>query len=91
MTVLPLGTRCVLRNIDPGDEHVCPGCNMRLKFQARNKMRKIVANIYKGKGWDRVEQWHEECYMEAASPYGEPLDFKQSRAGFSTPKPVPAS
>lgn len=47
-----------------------------MKFIAKRKMREVIANIYGRDGdpdvWDRVEHWHEECYVEAGLPYGHP-------------------
>lgn len=71
-------TRAVLRQIEAGNDADCPGCGNRVKFnskQASADRKRVVANVYKGRGknrhWDRTEQWHHSCYVEAGSPHGE--------------------
>lgn len=72
---LAVGTRAVLRPVEPAvsgvAEFECPGCDGPVKFTARKKLKKVVANIYEDDAWDRVEQWHADCYQEAGEPYGE--------------------
>lgn len=64
----PLNTRAVLRTIEgDGLDHRCVECGERIVFKARAARRKkVVCNVYEGRGqfrkWDRVEQFHEECY-----------------------------
>jgi hypothetical protein len=32
----------------------------------------VIANVYVGNTWDRVEHYHYDCYLEAGQVYGEP-------------------
>jgi len=34
----------------------------------------VICNVYNGNVWERVEHFHAECYLEAGSPHGEPVD-----------------
>jgi len=67
---VPLASRAVLRLIEPGSDAVCAGCANQVKFTARSKGRKVIANVYVGSRWDRVEHFHEDCYADAGEPYG---------------------
>lgn len=71
------GTRAVIRQIEPGNTTTCAHCGTSVKFAAKtasDKRKKVVANVYGRDGdpekWDRVEQFHIECYSEACEPYG---------------------
>jgi hypothetical protein len=66
----PLASRAVLRLIEPGSDAICATCANQVKFTARSKARKVIANVYVESRWDRVEHFHEECYMQAGEPYG---------------------
>lgn len=67
-----LGTRAVLRNIEPGQRDRCPHCREPVMYQAwkGTRLKKVVANVYEHGRWDRVEHWHVACYIEAGEPYG---------------------
>lgn len=74
-----LDTRAVVRPVEPATAlgpPTCPGCNLLVKFRARHRDHKVVANVYRGRRgqrrWDRVEHWHEVCYRNAGHPHGEP-------------------
>jgi hypothetical protein len=71
-TAVPVArtSRAVERLIEPGNEAVCPHCNTPVKFVARIRGRQVIANIYVEARWDRVEQYHLDCYVAAAEPYG---------------------
>jgi hypothetical protein len=43
-----------------------------VKFIARLNGRQVIANVYEGGVWKRVEHFHFECYTDAGSPYGDP-------------------
>jgi hypothetical protein len=45
-------------------------CRAQVKFVARVKSYQIIANVYVDARWDRVEHYHEDCYIEAGEPYG---------------------
>lgn len=66
-----LGTRAVLRTVAPGEMAPCEACGLMVKFAARHKHQRIVANVYVDGRWDRVEIFHQSCYVEAGSPHGE--------------------
>jgi hypothetical protein len=83
-----LGTRAVRRPIEAGHSAVCIGCDEPVKFAARHKAHRVIANIYvdehgndlahgvEGGAWQRVEHWHEDCYERAGNPRG-PIAGKQ--------------
>jgi hypothetical protein len=33
----------------------------------------VIANVYLEGAWNRVDHFHEECYLDAGEPYG-PID-----------------
>lgn len=63
-------TRAVLRKVEPGERADCTRCRNPIKFVAAKKLRQVIANVYKGKHWDRVEHYHADCYAEAGEPHG---------------------
>ncbi len=64
-------SRAVLRLIEPGSVAECPQCGDRVKFRARHRDQQVICNVYENGVWQRVEQYHQECYDEADSPYGD--------------------
>ncbi len=64
-------SRAVLRLIEAGSTAECPHCQERVKFRARHRDLQVICNVYVDGVWDRVEQYHEECYTDAGSPHGE--------------------
>lgn len=71
MTDPVVGSRAVLRLIDPGNSAVCTHCGDPVKFAARAGLRQVIANVYEEGVWCRVEHYHEPCYQEAGRPYGQ--------------------
>jgi hypothetical protein len=73
LTSLPrsMATRAVLRQVEPGNDAVCVHCRTAVKFAARTHPQQVIANVYVDGAWDRVEHYHEPCYLEAGAPYGE--------------------
>lgn len=67
-------SRAVIRSIEPGNSALCAHCGAPVKFVARAQLKQVIANVYKGDTWDRVEHFHADCYVEAGSPYGEPAE-----------------
>ena len=65
-----LKSRAVDRVVEPGNSAVCVRCGSPVKFVARTQHRQVIANVYVGATWDRVEHFHAECYAEAGEPYG---------------------
>jgi hypothetical protein len=63
-------SRAVLRLVEAGINASCAFCGDRLRFSSRSKARKVIANVYVGGRWDRVEQYHDACYEQAGAPYG---------------------
>ena len=49
---------------------MCASCGMPVKFSAKVRCWQVIANIYVGSVWDRVEHYHAECYEGAGRPYG---------------------
>ena len=66
-------TRAVVRGVEPGNDVRCVLCAKQIKFAARTHPRQVIANIYLDGAWNRVDHFHEECYLEANEPYG-PID-----------------
>jgi hypothetical protein len=65
-------SRAVERPIEAGNSALCAHCGEPVKFVARAHLRQVIANVYVGGTWDRVEHFHADCYTEAGLPYGEP-------------------
>ncbi|MCP3857831.1 MAG: hypothetical protein GY745_04425 [Actinomycetia bacterium] len=65
-------SRAVTRLIEAGSMVDCSYCNERVKFQARMRANQVICNVYTKGVWDRVEHFHEDCYTEAGSPFGDP-------------------
>jgi hypothetical protein len=66
-------TRAVVRGVEPGNDVRCVRCGKQIKFAARTHPRQVIANVYLEGAWNRVDHFHEECYLEANEPYG-PID-----------------
>lgn len=65
-----LGTRAVVRTIEPGNSMACTGCSQPVKFRAGKRGKRVIANVYDHGVWDRVEHWHLICYTDAGQPHG---------------------
>ncbi len=70
------------RPVEAGNSAVCSACDEPVKFAARQKSRQIIVNVYENNEWDRVEHYHDECYLQVGEPYleayhGEPLRTKE--------------
>ena len=63
-------TRAVVRAVEPGNDARCTLCGKQIKFAARTHPRQVIANVYVDEAWDRVDHYHEECYVESGEPYG---------------------
>ena len=70
MTPLLPVSRAVVRTVDPGNDALCELCCTPVKFVARVQQHQVIANVYVNARWDRVEHFHEECYLDAGEPYG---------------------
>lgn len=64
-------SRAVERQVQPGSNYLCPVCDKPVKFQARQRRKVVICNVYKRGRWDRVETYHPDCYEEAGAPHGE--------------------
>ena len=64
-------SRAIIRLIEAGSAAECPRCEERVKFRARHRDQQVICNVYENGVWNRVEQYHLECYGEADSPHGE--------------------
>lgn len=64
-------SRAVIRSIEPGNSALCAHCGAPVKFVARAQLKQVIANVYVGDSWDRVEHFHADCYGDAGKPYGE--------------------
>lgn len=63
-------SRAVVRLVEAGSYVDCALCGERIKFQAKHRHQQAICNVYVDGKWDRVEQYHAECYIEAGQPYG---------------------
>ncbi len=63
-------SRAVDRPVEPGNSAMCTHCGAPVKFVARAQLRQVIANVYEGGVWVRVEHFHADCYAEAGAPYG---------------------
>jgi hypothetical protein len=84
-TTLPpitASSRAALRRVEAGNLAVCVACDEQVKFAAKLNRMQVIANVYVDGRWDRVEHFHEECYLAAGAPYGEPSPpvMKRSRS-----------
>lgn len=68
-----LGSRAVIRIIDPGNTQPCDHCGLLVKYRARAKTKRIIANVYVDGEWDRVEHFHVDCYEAIGQPYGKAM------------------
>lgn len=66
-----LGSRAVLRRVEAGNLALCTHCGEQVKFAAKQNRLQVIANVYVGGRWDRVEHFQEECYDLAHAPYGD--------------------
>lgn len=41
-----------------------------VKFAAKVRRQQVIANVYVGDRWNRVEHYHAECYDSAGEPHG---------------------
>ena len=64
-------SRAVVRRIEPGNLAVCAQCGQPVKFAAKLHKMQVIANVYVDGRWNRVEHFHDDCYAEADSPFGE--------------------
>jgi len=69
MPVVPV-SRAVVRLVEAGNDALCEQCREAIKFVARAKERQVIANVYVNGRWDRVEHYHDNCYLHVGEPYG---------------------
>ena len=80
-----LGTRAVLGDLKrlAGQEWpTCRHCGQHIKFSPPAALQSLrrrglpahthraICNVYENGRWDRVEQFHHECYLDAGQPHG---------------------
>ncbi|MGB5760328.1 MAG: hypothetical protein WBM50_25670 [Acidimicrobiales bacterium] len=61
----------MIKLIEAGSAVECPHCLERVKFRARHRDQQVICNVYVNGVWQRVEQYHLECYSDADSPHGD--------------------
>ncbi len=69
----PRESRAVTRLIEAGCTADCPYCGERVKYRARHRDQQVICNVYVDGVWQRVEQYHAQCYEDAGHPHGEPI------------------
>ncbi len=67
-------SRAVFRLIEAGSAVTCVGCGEHIKFKAKIRAKQVICNVYVKGVWQRVEHFHEACYVKADQPYGAPTD-----------------
>jgi len=86
--VKTLGTRAVTRRVEAGSMALCAHCRNQVKFAAKQNRMQVIANVYVKGRWDRVEHFHDACYLEVGKPYGEPKeDLARIARGRAASKP----
>jgi len=63
-------SRATLRLIEAGSSADCPFCNEQVSYKARLREMQVICNVYEDNVWQRVEQFHQQCYKDAKNPYG---------------------
>lgn len=63
-------SRAVVRLIEAGCVAECPVCGERVKYRARHRDQQVICNVYDKGRWQRVEQYHLDCYVAADYPHG---------------------
>jgi len=67
-------SRAVSRLVEPGNWAECVLCEEIIKFRARERRTQVICNVYVDNRWDRVENFHSDCYLAADTPYGDAED-----------------
>lgn len=70
------GTRAVRRLVASGENSFCEHCGNWIKYQARRRLWRIICNVYEGDRWDRVEIYHETCWIDVGEPHGPIIDSR---------------
>lgn len=63
-------SRAVERSVEAGNSAICKHCDQPIKFQAKVRLKQVIANVYDEGVWRCVEHYHFECYTTAGEPYG---------------------
>lgn len=66
-------TRAILADVPIGNNAVCPGCGIEVRYNSRKNPERVMCNVYIGAKWDRYEEWHARCYTRAGHPNGAPV------------------
>ncbi len=67
-------SRAVFRLIEAGSAVTCVNCGEHIKFKAKVRAKQVICNVYTKGVWQRVEHFHEDCYVLADEPYGAATD-----------------
>ena len=62
-------TRAVVRGVEPGNDVRCVRCGKQIKFAARTTAPSD-RDVYLDGAWNRVDHFHEECYLRLKSLTG---------------------
>ncbi len=81
-------SRAIIRAIEPRNDANCAHCGAPVKFAPRKKHQQVIANVYEGGVWDRVEHYHVDCYTEAKEPYGPPARVEPVKYGQQPKRPI---
>lgn len=78
-TIPDLRSRAVLRRIEAGSMALCTECGQQVKFAAKLALLQAIANVYIDGRWNRVEHYHQDCYLTAGEPHGPAVEQPISR------------
>ncbi|SHE38861.1 hypothetical protein SAMN02745225_00475 [Ferrithrix thermotolerans DSM 19514] len=68
--VVTFSSRGVRRRVEPGEGSTCASCGQAIRFSMKAPTHQIIANVYENGVWNRVEHFHDTCYLSAGLPYG---------------------
>ncbi len=65
-------SRAVTRPVQPGSATACAHCSEPVRYSAKARQEQVIANVYCGGRWARVEHFHSGCYDQVGQPHGTP-------------------
>ena len=89
-----MDSRATLMKVGELDMDFCAHSDCGGKITEESDKQWVVANVYtdcctllecrrcrgSGRRWLALERWHQVCYANAGSPYGEPVSQKSKRS-----------
>lgn len=62
MTQTKTKSRARLRSIPAGYARKCDHCGKGIRFNMKEKPKRVICNVYEGDDWKNVEIFHDRCY-----------------------------